>query len=105
MHFYAASREEIEEEVKREGSFELEKIEMFEMEKMEEDTHHESYGTKVAMTVRAIQESMISNHFGESILDTLFHNYATLLDQELAIQDIHPITFVVVLTKKSLSPK
>ena len=97
VHFYAPSKEEIEKEVRREGSFELEKIEMTEIDQNEQGG--ESYGAVVAMTVRAIQESMISHHFGEGILDSLFENYARLVDQQMAKEDINPISFVVVLRK------
>lgn len=97
VHFYAPSREEIEEEVKKEGSLKLERLEMFEMDKNKQG--NESYGTQVAVAVRAIQESMISHHFGEKILDNLFKNYARLVDEETAKEDIRPISFVLVLTK------
>ena len=102
VNFYAANKEEIEEEVRREGSFGLERIEKFELEKkvkMNNNGGDESYGKEVAKSVRAIQESMISHHFGDSILDSLFLNYGTLLDEEMAKQEIKPITFVLVLTK------
>ncbi|XP_057448079.1 probable methyltransferase TCM_000336 [Lotus japonicus] len=91
VHFYAPSREEIEEEVRKERSLKQERLEMFEMDKSEQ-------GTEVAKAVRAIQESMISNHFGERILDSLFENYARLVDEEMA-KDIKPVTFVLVLSK------
>ncbi|XP_054810239.1 probable methyltransferase TCM_000336 [Prosopis cineraria] len=97
VHFYAASREEIEEQVRKEGSFELERIEMSEIDRNEQVQG--SYGSVVANTVRAIQESMISNHFGEAILDALFEEYAALVDEEMVKQDIKPINFVVVLKK------
>ena len=70
----------------------LERLEMFEMDKSEQ-------GIEVAKAVRAIQESMISNHFGERILDSLFENYARLVDEEMAKEDIRPVTFVLVLSK------
>lgn len=98
VHFYAASRNEIEEEVRRQGSFELERVEMFEIER--EVKKGENYGTAVAMTVRAIQESMLYNHFGNGInLDALFNNYGKMIDQEMAKQEIKPITFLLVLKK------
>ncbi|XP_021300864.1 salicylate carboxymethyltransferase [Herrania umbratica] len=98
VHFYAPSTSEIEGEVRREGSFEVDRLEMFEIEREAKDG--ESYGTAVAMTVRAIQESMICNHFGDGIdLDTLFNNYGEMVDEEMAKQEIKPITFVVVLKK------
>ncbi|KAJ7953039.1 Salicylate O-methyltransferase [Quillaja saponaria] len=98
VHFYAPSRDEIEDEVRKEGSFVLDKLEMFEIDR--EDKGSESYGTLVAMTVRAIQESMISEHFGDGILDTLFDNFAKLVDEEMDKDEIKPITFVLVLRKK-----
>lgn len=83
----------------REGSFELDRVEMFELEK--EGVEGMSYGTQVARTVRAIQESMISLHFGEGILDTLFENYGRLVDEEMAKEDLRPITFLLVLRKST----
>ncbi|PON99598.1 SAM dependent carboxyl methyltransferase [Trema orientale] len=95
VHFYAPSKDEIEEEVKREGSFKLDRLEMFEIER----NSNKSHGASVAMAVRAIQESMISQHFGEGILDSLFDIYGTLIDEEMAKEEIKPITSVVVLRK------
>ncbi|KAE8664250.1 homeobox-leucine zipper protein HAT5-like [Hibiscus syriacus] len=98
VHFYAASRNEIEDEVRREGSFEMERLEMFETER--EGRNGVSYGTTVAMTVRAIQESMLRDHFGNGIdLDNLFNVYGKMVDEEMVKEDIKPITYVVVLKK------
>ncbi|KAE8705007.1 homeobox-leucine zipper protein HAT5-like [Hibiscus syriacus] len=98
VHFYAASRNEIEDEVRREGSFELERMEMLEIKKQVKGG--DGYSTGVAMTVRAIQESMLYHHFGDGInLDTLFNNYAKMVDQEMANQQINPITFLLLLKK------
>ncbi|XP_021718052.1 salicylate carboxymethyltransferase-like [Chenopodium quinoa] len=98
IHFYAPSKGEIEEEVKIEGSFKMENLEMFQIE-TEVEKNGVSYGMAVASTVRAIQESMISHHFGDEILDSLFNKYAQLLDEEMSTQEIRPITFLLVLTK------
>nr|QTZ19707.1 salicylate carboxymethyltransferase-like protein [Bixa orellana] len=100
VHFYAPSKREIEETVRRDGSFETERMEMFEIGREKENG--ESYGTRVAMTVRAIQESMIRLHFGEGVdLDALFDIYGRMVDDEMAEAKggIKPITFVVVLKK------
>ncbi|XP_030923436.1 salicylate carboxymethyltransferase-like isoform X1 [Quercus lobata] len=97
VHFYAPSKIEIEDEVRKEGSFELDRLEMFEIERDEKD--EESYGAAVARTVRAIQESMISDHFGPSILDNLFEIYGRMVDEEMAKEEIKPLTFVIVLRK------
>lgn len=103
VHFYAPSKEDVEDAVKREGSFVLERLEMFEMEKeVGGDVNGGkmmSYGRRVAMTVRAIQESMMTHHFGGAILESLFEEYGRLVDEEMAKQEIRPITFAVVLRK------
>ncbi|XP_056169769.1 probable methyltransferase TCM_000336 [Syzygium oleosum] len=97
VHFYAPSEDEMEREIEREGLFRLDRFETFELERDERDGV--SYGTAVATTVRAIQESMISHHFGEGILDCLFENYARILDEEAAREEIRPVTFLLALTK------
>lgn len=97
VHFFAPSKEEVVEEVKKEGSFEVVGFEMFQVEREDED--RVSYGIAVASTIRAIQESMISHHFGEHILDSLFDTYAQLVDEEMSKQEIRPINFLLVLSK------
>lgn len=97
FHFYAPSREELEDEVKKEGSFEMELIDMFETERSSEADM--SYGTALARTVRAIHESMISHHFGEEILEELFETYGKLIDEEMSVEDIKPISVITVLKR------
>lgn len=101
VNFYAPTKEEIEEEVRREGCFELDRLEMFETER-DDSVKDMSYGTQVARTVRAIQESMISHHFGQEIVDTLFEKYGRLVDEEIGKEDIRPITFLLVLRKSTI---
>ncbi|CAH8314795.1 unnamed protein product [Eruca vesicaria subsp. sativa] len=100
MHFYAPSAAEIEGEVNKEGSFELEKLEMMEVDKEWGNEDGISYGKAVAKTIRAVQESMLAPHFGEEILDKLFDTYGRMVDEEVAKEDIKHITFVVVLRRK-----
>ncbi|GFY80358.1 S-adenosyl-L-methionine-dependent methyltransferases superfamily protein [Actinidia rufa] len=98
VHFYAPSADELEDEVRREGSFEMDRLEMFEVDR--DVGSITGYGTAVATTVRAIQEPMISHHFGEGIVDNLFEQYGKLVDEEMAKEEIRPVTFVVVLRKR-----
>ncbi|CAH8314762.1 unnamed protein product [Eruca vesicaria subsp. sativa] len=99
MHFYAPSASEIEGEVNKEGSFELEKLEMMEADK-KGDEDGMSSGELAAKTIRAVQESMLGPHFGERILDKLFDTFGRMVDEEMDKGDIRPITFVVVLRRK-----
>lgn len=99
VHFFAPCKDEIESAIRREGSFDLAQFEMFELDR-EDGIRGESYGGAVATTVRAIQESMIRHHFGDGInLDRLFENYAGIVDEEMAKEDIRAVTFVLVLRK------
>ncbi|GER47534.1 S-adenosyl-L-methionine-dependentmethyltransferases superfamily protein [Striga asiatica] len=97
VHFYAPSKEEIEDEVRKEGSFRVDRADVFEMDKDFGD--YPSYGVAVARAVRSVQESLIVHHFGEAIVDKLLEIYARLIDQELAKQDINFLTALLVLTK------
>lgn len=97
VHFYAPCKEEIEEVARKNGCFEVERLEMFEIEKTTGEGM--SYGTMVAMTVRSIQESMLAHHFGEAIIEGLFKEYGRLVDEEMAKEEIRPITFLLVLRK------
>ncbi|KAL0790882.1 hypothetical protein Bca101_007128 [Brassica carinata] len=90
--FYAASAAEIEGEVNNEGSFELEKLEIMEVEKKDNEDGMSS-SELAAKTIRAVQESMLAPHFGEEILNKLFDTYGRMFDEELAKEDIRPITF------------
>ncbi|CAK9147178.1 unnamed protein product [Ilex paraguariensis] len=72
VHIYAPSKDELQDEVRRQGSFEMNRLELFEIESDSE--HGSTYGMTVAMTGR-------------------------LVDEEMAIEEIKPITFVVVLRK------
>ncbi|XP_016498515.1 putative methyltransferase TCM_000336 isoform X2 [Nicotiana tabacum] len=98
VHFYAPCKEEIGEIVKRDGCFQVDRLEIFEVEKNIVGNGM-SYGRMVAMTVRAIQESMIAHHFGEAIVESLFEEYGRLVDEEMAKEEIRPITFLLVLKK------
>ncbi|CAN4083325.1 unnamed protein product [Withania somnifera] len=97
VHFYAPSKEEIEELTRENGCFEVERLEMFEIEKIVGKGM--SYGTTVAMTVRSIQESMVAHHFGEAIIEGLFKEYGRLVDEEMTKEEIRPITLLLVLRK------
>lgn len=101
VNFYAPSKEELEEEVRKEGSFKVEMIDKFEqgIDIGSDGDKYSSYGQAVAKTVRSIQESMIAHHFGEGVLDKLFHQYARLADQEMAKQGLASTHIVLVLTR------
>ncbi|CAN1225630.1 Probable methyltransferase TCM_000336 [Linum perenne] len=101
VHFYAPCRVEIEGEIEREGWFELERFETFEVKSnLNELKSSSSLGREIAKTVRSVQESMLCRHFGDELsLDKLFEIFATMVDEELAIDEIKPANFILVLRK------
>ncbi|CAI9098474.1 OLC1v1035125C1 [Oldenlandia corymbosa var. corymbosa] len=102
VHFYAPSKEELEDLVRKEESLKLERIEMIETETNTGGNGSDgiSYGRKVAMTVRAVQESMIAHHFGEEILNELFEVYGRLIDEEMVKQGIRAYSTAAVVLRK-----
>ncbi|KAK4789687.1 hypothetical protein SAY86_016991 [Trapa natans] len=103
VHFFAPCKEEVESLIGREGSFEMTRFEMFELERDEgirRDGYGYGYGGAIASTVRAVQESLIRHHFGDGInLDKLFECYAGIVDEEMAKEEIRAVTFLLVLRK------
>lgn len=94
VHYYEPCKEEIHGIVSKQGSFTLELLQT-----LESDTISSISGEAIAKIVRAVQESMISLHFGEGILDELFDVYGKLLDKEMATKKIMGIHIAAVLTK------
>lgn len=93
VHYYEPCKQEIQEIVSKQSSFKLEHLQI------ESDVIPSNSSVAITKTVRAVQESMISLHFGEGILDELFAEYGRLLEIEMATNKIHVNYVVAVLTK------
>ncbi|XP_068642124.1 probable methyltransferase TCM_000336 [Aristolochia californica] len=98
-HFYAPSIDEIEEMVQMEGLFAIDRLDTFEMGTNYDDDGVMDDGKSMAAAVRAIQETLITHHFGGGILDRLFETYAELLDEEMAKEEIKASALLLVLRK------
>ncbi|KAL1562137.1 gibberellin A4 carboxyl methyltransferase [Salvia divinorum] len=94
VHFYEPCKQEIQDIVTKEGSFELERFEFVETE-----IDLSFSGAVMAKAVRAVQQSMMSHHFGEGIMDDLFDEYGKLLDKEMDTKNFKVIHIAVVLRK------
>nr|ABR17222.1 unknown [Picea sitchensis] len=85
---------EVSNEIAREGSFEIQRLELlrrsenFPREEMEAITGSASakdaYGQKLAKQLRAVMESLMKHHFGEEIMDALFERYGEILGRRLS---------------------
>ncbi|XP_018677832.2 probable methyltransferase TCM_000336 [Musa acuminata AAA Group] len=95
--FYAPSAKEIEDEVHREGSFVIDCIQAYELSTSTGDPKEDA--RIISMAIRAIQEAMISHHFGEAIIDTLFQIYNGLLSEFMVKEEIKSSHLLVILRK------
>ncbi|TYH62971.1 hypothetical protein ES332_D07G157800v1 [Gossypium tomentosum] len=57
-------------------------------------------GRNVANCIRAITESLVASHFGETIIDDLFSRYAQHVGERLSYEKTKQVTTVVSMTMK-----
>ncbi|XP_051124345.1 benzoate carboxyl methyltransferase-like isoform X3 [Andrographis paniculata] len=108
---YKPSTQEVEELIKIEGSFNLEKVEGF---KVHWDAHVRydygnrydevdkyKLGQKVSNFIRAYTEPIVAKHFGNTIMDDLYKRYEKKLAEYLSRED--PMYFIttVCLSRKT----
>lgn len=96
--FYAPSVQEVEEEVRREGSFRLDHVQTYEINLSSSGDAKED-GRTVSMAIMAIQESMLSHHFGPDIVDALFARYTELVTESMEREDVKSVQIGLVLTR------
>lgn len=96
--FYAPSVREVQQEVTTEGSFSLNLVRMYEATHGGGDAKRD--GRMLAMTARAVHESMLSQHFGPGVVDPLFHRYSELVTRSMEKgQVIKSVQIGIVLTR------
>ncbi|KAJ0039780.1 hypothetical protein Pint_28336 [Pistacia integerrima] len=108
LPFYSPYAEEVREIVENQGSFNLEKIKVFEMNwDPNDDVSNKKFvfnkdksGQSVQSCIRAVTEPILASHFGEGVIDTLFARYAKHVAEHLAFEKTKYINIVVSITKK-----
>ncbi|XVF00363.1 hypothetical protein REPUB_Repub03eG0278900 [Reevesia pubescens] len=112
LPLYTPCKEEVAEIVEMEGSFDINKLQVFEVESdplisRDEDEQlskniYIKIGKNVANTVRAVFEPILCSHFGDAIIDKLFIRFATHVADGLIRNSKHHkrVNIVVSLTKK-----
>ncbi|KAM7273400.1 hypothetical protein ACFE04_028064 [Oxalis oulophora] len=106
---YTPHEEEVREIVKMEGSFTIEKLEMFQMNcDPRDDVNNTSFifnetevGNNVANYIRAGLEPILARHFGASVMDNLFAKYAKLLGENWCFEKAKNTTIVLSLRKRN----
>ncbi|KAJ9674770.1 hypothetical protein PVL29_023979 [Vitis rotundifolia] len=109
--YYAPSPEEVKFGIYKEGSFILDRLEMFEIDWDGGDGDGDNYdatptsstlsnGARVAKTIRAVVESMLESHFGGDVMDGLFQRYGEMVGNHLAKTRAKYTNLVISLARK-----
>ncbi|KAK5823819.1 probable jasmonic acid carboxyl methyltransferase 2 [Gossypium arboreum] len=107
--YYAPCTEEIKDEIEKEGSFTIDRLEAFEIDwdggaVTDIHTPHGklSVGRRVAKAIRAVVESMLESHFRiePDVMDDLFIRYGGIVGTHLSKSRTKYINLVMALTKK-----
>ncbi|GAV92517.1 Methyltransf_7 domain-containing protein [Cephalotus follicularis] len=96
--YYIPSQEELQNLVHGEGSFATEHMDTFTLHIGEKNIWPTWEMT--AKNNRSFTEPMMSNHFGEAIMDKLYNRFTHLLVEDLAKELPVSISIIVVLRKK-----
>ncbi|KAL5722413.1 hypothetical protein ACHQM5_005936 [Ranunculus cassubicifolius] len=105
--WFAPSCTELRKIIGNEGSFQLDLLETFEANWDASDVpENEDFvfnnitsAESVANTIRAVSQSMIVDHFGEEIINHLFHRYAKHVSDQLLTEKIKFVNLVICMTK------
>ncbi|KAK4253820.1 hypothetical protein QN277_010445 [Acacia crassicarpa] len=99
---YYPSSSELQLEIEKEGSFTLNRLEVFEVSwkaACGEEHNDNSDGFKVAQLIRAVVEPLLVSHFGEAIIDDVFHRYQHILADRMCKEKTVFLNLAVSLTK------
>lgn len=113
--YYAPSPEELKLEIKKEGSFIIDRLEAFEIDWDGGELTNLggeyttiipktlSSGERVAKTIRAVVESMIECHFefgSDTLMDELFRRYSEIVDDHFRSCRAKYVNLTISLIKK-----
>ncbi|WOG90820.1 hypothetical protein DCAR_0310066 [Daucus carota subsp. sativus] len=106
LPLYTPCTDELEAIIESEGSFSLDRFETSEVnwDMREEDEimkSGESSDKLIAKTMRAITESMLASHFGDTFIEEIFERYAMLVAEHLSmVKTAYLFNIVVSLIRK-----
>ncbi|PIA36697.1 hypothetical protein AQUCO_03300129v1 [Aquilegia coerulea] len=101
LPWYAPSLDEVRAAIQDEKSFHLNLVEIMDDSRMKDMVGDKlNNGPAMARFMRAVTESMLVSHFGDKILEDLFHKFAEYLNGYLKEHPVY-INLVMTMTKKS----
>uniref|UniRef100_A0A5B7AMR4 Uncharacterized protein n=1 Tax=Davidia involucrata TaxID=16924 RepID=A0A5B7AMR4_DAVIN len=106
--WYTPYKDEVKAIIQKEGSFNLDKLEVFEVNWDASDNDDDKHfvfdkyrsGKNVASCVRAVTEPMLASHFGDTIIDNLFARYAKHAAVHLSMEKTKSFNIIISLTRK-----
>ncbi|GMI80270.1 hypothetical protein like AT5G66430 [Hibiscus trionum] len=104
LPMYSPCKEEVAEIVEREGSFEINELQVFVVDTVplsrEKQLRDEDVAKTIANTVRAATEPILCDHFGDSIIEELFIRFAENVANAPNNSMHQRVSIVVLLTNK-----
>ncbi|WRX15345.1 SAM dependent carboxyl methyltransferase - like 10 [Theobroma cacao] len=106
LPYYAATTEEVKEVIEAEGSFTLQRLEVFNMDwdayikQADSNLDKTARAAIIAKDIRAVGEPILASHFGEDIMDDLFHRFKEDVLEYMEAHKCQYINIVMSLTKK-----
>lgn len=106
--FYTPTAEEVRQAIQREGSFNIHKLETFHIswlagfEKENKGLELDKYaeGKYVGTHIRAVSEPLLASHFGNAIMDDIFHRYSIKAIEHLEMcQGAYTVLLISLINK------
>ena len=109
MPYYAATPEEVRHVIETEGSFDIQRFEVFKVNwdaNMDKGNKSLSFGKHstgnyVAISIRVVVQSILASHFGEEIMDHLFDRYAIKIEEYLEVEKGEYTNMVISMKKRN----
>ncbi|KAK9989468.1 hypothetical protein SO802_029707 [Lithocarpus litseifolius] len=103
--YYTPSLSEVKIEVLREGFFSIDRLEVSAIKWNDFDNEFNAYnafsddGYKVAKYMRAVVESMLVSHVGDTIIDEVFLRYGKIIADRISKENCQFINVTISITK------
>ncbi|XP_059437776.1 probable jasmonic acid carboxyl methyltransferase 2 [Corylus avellana] len=107
LPFYAPTVEEVRDVIQTEGSFNIQRLETFEVDwDSNMDDSNKSFGFDkptrvkyVAMSIRVVAEPILASCFGEEIMDDLFDMFSNNLEEYLEVEEGKYTNMIISMNK------
>lgn len=98
--YYGPSKEDIQSVVKNEGSFEIESVNTMAHHVAHEIEDNWERAVFIGKFMRSFSESLISRHFGDEVLNSLYQKFTQLTFEYLANGELAEHYSIIILLKK-----